>query len=721
MAGNQIPKSNKYQNLNQDYPQNAYPQANQGIVNTGPSQPQYTPQQYQDPAQSAYDPNYQNQGYNQPQFIPQQYQDPAHPAYDPNYQQPQYSPDQYQDPNYQNQGYNQPQNPYFSSGFENPNTLPPQAQPKKPYNNNVKKITDWVVKKWWLVAIIVVVLIGTVVGAALLFAAPEPQQAKLNYTNVKAGITAPTTLAQGTPGTWEVLIENAEPVPVTNVFVELKFDPVFQFSKEISPSPENPQGTQYKIARLDAAGGRSPSVKIRFEGILTGKPDIETIMTGNVSYTPEIGANRFGNLSSIAVRESRTKITSPEVDLTLVPTQDQVQNNGEAEYTATITNRTDREFRDLRVRMRYPDGVNAFTYTSSEYISSNTLAPKTSPDDGTDTWLVSRLAGGGVHTLKVRGKIFGANNAKLTFGVSVAVKASGNDYQVIRETFKDVTILAQPITLSTKIDGKDSFQIFAPDETLNFVVTYANDSQRTLTDVVLTSFIDDPANVLDLSTISFSGGERGDIAGNQVTWRATRVPQLQTLRPSQNGQLKFSVKVKPLATFLNPNLDQTKYTLRPGIQAKAQNLEQIEAAGILYKGKGALEFTQDVPVLKGKNPTTNNEIYTVTWRIRTWQNEVTDVSVRAISPLEPGSWLNKITPEANASSITYNTSSGEIIWSLGKVNSYTGRSASEITVSFDMEVSGSGRRTITREPQITGLDVFNGQKYDQKGALTETK
>ena len=700
MAGNQYPKNNKYQNLNQDYPQNPLPQGDSGPANPAFNQPQYSPQQYQDPAHPAYDPNYQ-----QPQYTQQQYQDPNHPAYDPNYQ---------------NQGYNQPQNQFFSNGFENPNALPPQTQPRKPFNNTFKKLTDWAVKKWWLVAIIVVVLIGAIIGLALLFAKPAPKVVQLDYTKVKATISAPTTLAQGTPGTWEILVENSEPVALTNVFVELKFDPVFQFSKEISPSPENPQGTQYKIARLDAVDGRSPSVKIRFEGILTGKPDIETIMTGNVSYVPEIAANKLGNVSSIAVKESRTKITSPEVDLTLVPTQDQVQNNGEAEYTATLTNRTDREFRDLRVRMKYPDGVNAFTYTSSEYISSNTLAPKTSPDDGTDTWLISRLAGGGVHTLKVRGKIFGANNAKLTFGVSVAVKASGNNYQVIRETYKDVTILAQPITLSTKIDGKDSFQIFAPDETLNFVVTYANDSQKTLTDVALTSFIDDPANVLDLSTIAFSGGERGDIAGNQITWRATRVPQLQTLRPSQNGQLKFSVKVKPLTTFLNPNLDQTKYTLRPGIQAKAQNLEQIEATGILYKGKGALEFTQDDTVLKGKNPTTNNDIYTVTWRIRTWQNEVTDVTVRAISPLEPGSWLNKITPEANSSSITYNKSSGEIIWSLGKVGSYIGRSNSEITISFDMEVSGTGKRTITREPQISGLDVFNGQKYDQKGTLTET-
>ncbi|MEI6729364.1 MAG: hypothetical protein WCK98_07025, partial [bacterium] len=98
MAGNQYPKNNKYQNLNQDYPQNPLPQGDSGPANPAFNQPQYSPQQYQDPAHPAYDPNYQ-----QPQYTQQQYQDPNHPAYDPNYQnqgynQPQYSPQQYQDP-----------------------------------------------------------------------------------------------------------------------------------------------------------------------------------------------------------------------------------------------------------------------------------------------------------------------------------------------------------------------------------------------------------------------------------------------------------------------------------------------------------------------------------------------------------------------------------------------------------------------------------------------
>lgn len=632
-----------------------------------------------------------------------------------------YPPQNYQQNPYQNNysGYPDQQFTQVPNGFSEPGQPDFQnvAPPKPKFGVN---ISNFLVKKWWLVALVVVIMAVSVV-VAWYFSNPSTTPVSSGkYPNVIASISAPKTLPQGTPGSFEVNIENKENVPVSNLKIELKFDSDFQFLREISPKSDVPEGNKYTIARLDAAGGRSSSVKITFEGILTGKTDIEVQMSGIISYQAEIGVGKLSTVNEIKLDTVRSKITSPQIDLNLSPTSDQVQNNSEVEFTIRLNNRTEQEIKDLRLRMTYPSGQNSFTYTSSEYSITGTSATKTSPDDSDNTWLIGRLAGGAEHVLKVRGKVLGANNVSLTFGVEVAIKGQNNDYRVIRQNFKDIKIQAQPLTLSTSIAGRDSNKVITPGETLVFNVTYKNDSQQTFNNVQITSFVTDVANLLDLSTITFAGGERGDITGSQITWQPTRVPQLGTLRPTQSGQFQYSIKVKDLKSFLNTNLNQTQYTIRPGVQAKAQNLEQVEFVGDLYKGKGQLEFFQDEPVFKNVNPVTNGSVYSFTFRARSWQNEINDVVLKTISPLPPGAWLNKVTPEANATSISYNNVNGEIVWTLGKLNSYTGSTVPEASITFEMEVpKASSKQLVFQKPTITGTDIFTGEKFNLTGKQAE--
>lgn len=683
----------------------------------GQQDPNFNPNQ---PNNGNYDPNLNNgypvepanNGYSQnPNNFGKQEQ---HPNY--NYPQNQY-PNSY--PADVNQQFD-PNQQFIPTGFAgpggNPNQQPgPKQKPKWQIN-----LYNFLVKKWWLVAIVVVALASLIIVAVVVLNQPTQVAVNTKFPNVVAKINAPKTLPQGTPGVFELSIENKEAVPVSNLKIDLKFDSDFQFLREISPKPDVPEGNKYTIAKLDEAGGRSSSVKITFEGILTGKTDIEVQMSGTITYQAETGPGKLSPVNETKIDIVRTKITSPQIDLNLTPTVEQVQNNGEAEFTIKLNNRTDQEIRDLRVRMTYPSGQNSFTYTSSEYTSGNTASPKTSPDDGDNTWLVTRLAGGSEHILKVRGKVLGSSNSLLTFGVEIGIKTQNNDYRVIRETFKDIKILAQPIKLTTAIVGKDASKVIVPGETLTFSVNYQNDSQQTFNNVQITSFVTDIANLLDLSTINFAGGERGDITGSQISWQATRVPQLATLRPSQSGQFQYTIKVKELSEFINVSLNQTQYTIRPGVQAKAANLEQIEFVGELYKGRGQLEFFQDEPVFKNFNPQTNNNVYSFTWRLRTWQNEVNDVVFKAVSPLPAGGWLNKITPAANSSSLSYNNVNGEIIWTVGKLNSYTGRSIPEVSITFEMEVPKMSSKQIAIQiPVITGTDIFTSEKFNFTGKVTE--
>ena len=191
-----------------------------------------------------------------------------------------------------------------------------------------------------------------------------------------------------------------------------------------------------------------------------------------------------------------------------------------------------------------------------------------------------------------------------------------------------------------------------------------------------------------------------------------------TVRPQQSGTLKFTVQTKELDDFVNVNLNQTTYTLRPGAQVVADNLEQIETAGTLYKARGGLIFTQADIVRKGLNRVTNNEVYTVTWTVENYQNEVTDVIVKTISPLPVGAWIpESITPASQASAISYNQDTGEIVWTIGKLESYTGVRGGRdaITISFDLEAPRNNSGDLFSAPEITGIDVFTGETYSATG------
>jgi hypothetical protein len=597
-------------------------------------------------------------------------------------------------------GYPQPPQNNFpqGGGFQTP------SKPQKPKFD----IKAWLKKRWWVALIGGILVLGLILAGVVVITRPETVQ-RPNLTRVYTQINAPTELPQGKIGEWEVVIENQESVPIRDIQVELKFDSDFEYLREITPSPDNIEGTKYSIAQLDEVGGRSPSVKIRFSGKLIGNPDIETIMEGSISYIP-VAQNAA--VTSLDIPQARTRITSPQLDVRLTPTEEEVSSGGEAEFTVVARNLSDEDLIDLRLRMVYPSGLEAFTYTSSELSESDQGAPQTTPDEGTDIWEISRLPAGAETTLRVRGRVFGANNTRVTFGVEMAILDTNNQYQLLTERYKDVNIVAQALTLTTEFVGKDNLQIFRPGETLQVKLRYENQTQNTLSNVQIESSIDDPASILDYSELSFGGGQRGDVLGNVIQWRATRLPQLQTVRPGQTGEISYSLKVKELENFLNVNLNQTTYTLRPTVEMRADGVEQIQVAGTLYKAKGSLELTIDPPVEKSTTAT-GDKIYTITWKLNTWQNQVTDVSLSASSPLPGDFWTGRIDPPSQSGNLSYDINDGSITWSVGLLESYTGNGNNPLTVSFDVLIpNGTPDNDIITDIRYDGVDIVTGEKYE---------
>jgi hypothetical protein len=573
----------------------------------------------------------------------------------------------------------------------------------------------------WKILLALATIVTLLALSYNLFVGPTLQTGNLgnlgSYANVKASIDAPASLPQGLPGTWVITISNEEAVAINNLRLELDFDEDFQYLSSINKS-DTADGSVYSINRLDPVGRGLSSTKITLTGVLNGSVDEDTVMSGIVKYIPDPLAGAVRGQRQIEIAGAKTRISSSEVRVSLTPTTGVVATGEQAEFTVNIRNTRETDFTDVQIRMIYPGG-GAFRYDSSEFNAGNFTEPKNQPDNGDNIWNISRLPGRAEQVLKVRGKVSGIDQVRLTFGVEVSTRTDGINYRPIATTFKDIIISAQPLLLKTFINNVDN-QLFEEGGNLSFSVSYENQGREVLKNIEIFASIDDPANLLDYSTLSFVGGERIGINNERVQWSGNNTPQLVNLAPGSKGELKFNIQAKKGFEFYKDFETQDKYTLQPRVDARASNLQNFAVSGPLYKAKGGLFFEQ-AEVIQLPTPSSykeNERLFLVTWYLSTLQNRVKDVKLSSSTPLQPTAWNQEsVNPPAVSDRINYNQFSGAINWDIGTIEPYSGNNRERIVASFELRVEFSGNENtrILTAPNITGVDEFTGQTYRING------
>ncbi len=708
-----------------EIPQNQTPPTTSGE----PAQVGYGSQNYSNnqPNQNVAQQNWSNNTTpnSQPQPAPQATANPQPNINQPNINQQQpKSQSQPQQSQTNNQYYNNVQqsvseNQYFDVQPNNNQTKPQPTKNKNRLNFNgkglFKKLTDFLVHRWWLVLILVVAIALSSLG---FYAFQLSQNSQVeSYQNVEAFIEAPTTSSSGSPVRWKVRVVNRNNVSIQNIEVQLNFDRTFRYTKPINPDPSDSSGSLYKLSSLSAVGQGTNEAIIQFEGVLSGNIDEEAVMSGDVSYIPTPNIGKSDQRFSVPIQAERTRITSPQIGITMTPTQREVQNGSEAEIAVVFENTSETELKDLRVRMTYPDR-GGFSYTSSELVLGNTADVITTPDDGNNTWFINSLPRLRTQTLKTRGIVQGADGVKLNFLVEIDTLGADGTYETLRSTTTDVVVLSQPLVLTTEFEGKNADKTFEPGETITYAINYQNKSTRTLTNIEILGFIDDNANLLDFTTLAYVGGTQGDLNNGAVQWTARGVPQLENLPPQSRGKLSFSVQLKDDDAFKNTSLPQNTYTLRPRAEAKSAELSSIQFSGEEYKASGELEFVQE---LKSEETDNNRAIAEVTWILKSRQTRINDVKVEAISTLPPSSWkVDGISPEGQFDNISYNPVNGKIEWNPGAIPEYSGNGKEEVKITFTFDVQAQENQSLARtelfgEPIITGVDDYTGEKYDLTG------
>lgn len=730
-----------FQNPNPQQSQN--PQYTQGYPPTNPNnQPQYN-QQYTD-NQGQINPNHftnqpnsfspsqlsQLKNLRQPQPTHPQQQYPQYPNQNQGYlnnqgqfpnQQPQQNQQQFQQQG--NLGYPQPLNSDFGISFTQPEVIQTSnssSENAKPKFNPIGAITGVLAKfKMVIFGLVLIALLSGIGFGVFLFLNKPTPITNLIFDKITATIVAPPSLPQGTSGKWSIKIRNDQDFAIDNVQLEMRYDQDFQTINFPNYKPQS-SNNLFNIGKLEGVGVGTQEAIVDIEGFLNAQIDVETIMSGTLKFSP-IKDN--GSISDQKLEQPitivKTKVTSPEVQLTITPAVGAVQNGGEAEFLIKVKNTKENDYQDLRLRLNYPPG-NIFTYTSSQFTASNTSQKITTPNDGDDTWYISRLAGNSEQVLSIKGKVAVKSEQKVPLKVTLSKKSNGGDYKDLKISVKDILVTNQPIIITTNVEKSE--KTFTGGESLKVNIDYFNQSQETLKNVEILGFINDKSNLLDLSSIAFVGGDRAFINNSQIQWTGNNTPQLVSLAPQSKGQLSYNINVKK--DIITPGKKQSDYVLKPQVQIKAINLQEIVANGDEYKMSSTLKFnqseTQNVKIEKNTN--TNRQRYKLNWELASEQNEINNIVIKTRTSLPPSAFIKESIVKPANSQLTYNPSDGQILFKMDKIEAYTGFNGGKkpIEISFEFEIDQQSTNLID-PPIVTATDNFTGQNFKLTGKVSETK
>ncbi len=376
------------------------------------------------------------------------------------------------------------------------------------------------------------------------------------------------------------------------------------------------------------------------------------------------------------------------------------------EFTSTlkIVSNAQSLLRNCTIKFTWPAG---FTFKTSD----------PAPVSGNDTWFLGDLVPGTEKEINFTGTLAGQSGDAKSFKVSAGLATNGGQDQMSLEygdLFQTVNLRKDLVSAGIAVaDQYGHDPIIYPGGNVKGNLGWLNN----LNDEVIDGTVQ-----LELSGDSIdkrqvqAGNGFYDSNSNTLSWDERSLADLRSIAPSSGGQANFVIGILPLSSGsvahnseINLKLtwrgthvigsNQTEDVVTEAIKTlKISTLANLVADGVYHLGP----FTNTGPL----PPTVGQETtYTVNWTVTNTINDLNNVMVRTILPPSV-KWLGAVSPLDEK--VSYNQTSGEVVWNLGKVTAGTGGESPARHVSFQISLLPSLSQ-LTTSPGLTGNVEMSGQ------------
>lgn len=404
---------------------------------------------------------------------------------------------------------------------------------------------------------------------------------------------------------------------------------------------------------------------------------------------------------------SQVTITSSPVLLTFQgPAELQVDTA--VGWTLKVSNISDYDFSNLRVRLVYPAG---FTF----------IGANPQPQFQQTAWEIPSLKVGQEKSIQLQGKIEGSLNDRKELQAFLEFPPEGTtDYIVLTQKIATSKITIEPLSLSLAANGSESIVAYTGD-TVTVEVFYKNNTSNPINDVVVDAqLVGEP---IDPTSIETQGSY--DPASLHIRWDFGNTPELKEVLPSQDGKLTAMFAIKNKLTIkritdknFQARVVSTIASERPvgGSGTKIYKQQELVipiGTNLLLQIQGDKDSTRfpnsgSIPPIVDRQTT-----YTIIWRLTNTSNDVGDLQI--VAPLP--SWatftgMKQVNFETD--NFYYDKDKRQVIWTMKKLPATTGFALPVYEAAFQIGITPGDEHAgkiidIIGAVEVKGIDMFTNE------------
>ena len=521
-------------------------------------------------------------------------------------------------------------------------------------------------------------------------------------------ISAPEQVLLGVPFTITVNVANGAQNVLQDIKLNLNIPEGVVFVGE----------SQDKTVEFKDIGdlGVGSLIKEEFQLMAISGEDTFKRLEVDVGYLPFSLASRFEKSEAVDVGVRGSGIV---LDLT-APAK--VFSGEGFELVISYRNVSDRDFRNLKLRMEYPP---VFSFLKSSVAS----------DSGNNIWELGDLRSGSEGTIKINGSVIGPAESFFDFKGSIEGEFLGESYIVSSRSITQ-SVETSPLSLNILLNG-DKDVIVRPGDTLNYTINYANNIDIGLRDVIISAQL--VGDMFDLTSLTTNGSLRS--FDKTIIWNAANTPNLAVVSPGASGKIEFRIDAKD--TYAIKRLSDKNFVLKINATIESPTVPQFVAAAKTISvtsqeakvaGKATIDakaFFRDAAsgiVNKGPMPPKVGKAtnFTIHWLVTNYGTDIKNIEVKAFL----GGNVRFI-GEAKSNTTTipvYNERTQEIVWMIDSISAGSGVLSRPSEAIFQVEaipsVSDIGKyMTLLQPTSLKAADDFTGLEIQasDSGLNTELK
>lgn len=514
--------------------------------------------------------------------------------------------------------------------------------------------------------------------------------------SVQGEITGPAKISSGDEVAFTVVYRNNADVALRD-------------TKLLFAWPEGvvlPDGTPVREMKADIGTIVPKQEKtVTFKGRMYGAKDSEKKIDVSFQYTPETVASVFEDKRTITVVIVATPIA------VTVNAPAQVVSEKEVEIDIEYQNQSDATFKNMELRLSYPEG---FKLVSAD----------PAPADDAGIWKLGTIEGRAGGRITVKGLFSGSQGESRSVYVEIGAK---EEKEFLQYASADAVVMIASSALLVFQTVNDSRDYAAdPGAALRYRVRYKNTTNIQIPNAVILVKLDE--SLVDMRTLSAQWASF-DGRTNSIVWNSVGVPELAVLDPKEEGEVGFSVNMRPLSApkkFSDKNFTVTSVA-RITAAAVPESLAglplesedsltikvhtQFSFNETAYYADGFIRNSGPLPLRVGERTT-----FAISWQLSNTTNDVDEIEVTAVVPPNI-EWTGvKYPQDAN---ISYNPNNGVITWKPGKVFAGTGfltpPKRVDFQVAFVPALLHVGQTVnLVSEASLKATDMFTGLKMERK-------